>query len=422
MEKNKVAFCTLLLFTIIVFTGTSSFTAEKVELNFVEAYTNPARKIIIEKIISDFEELHPNIKVNLISPPYDEATQKIILMMTSKQPIDIVETKADNIGMYVGNKFLDSLEERLDGWSDFDTLLPAALALSRLIDNTSYAIPSSVYSRTMYYRTDVLDKLGVSEIPETLQELFDICKNITNPSKDQFGFTFRGKNQQMDMIHYMVLPFLDDLDTKDLYKKIDGRLIWDDPRTKEGLELYARFYHEASPKDSINWGFNEQINAFGSGITPFILQDADFIGASDETIGREKFMMAPMPVGPYGKSYTILYFPSLAIPAHSKHKDEAWEFIKYFLSPEVNAYFTKNSSLLPIHSVTFENDPYFGEGIFQPWAYMMDHPEKYVSGQPPINSPKYAEWFEIANDDLQAFLLGNLSVDDMTNKWVEYWQ
>ncbi len=421
MKKITIFLATALLLIINVFC-IIGFAADIVELNFVEAYTNPARKLILEEIISDFEEINPNIKVNLISPPYDEATQKIMLMMTSKQPLDIVETKADNIGMYVGNKFLTDLESYLPSWSDFDTMLPAALELSRLIDNTAYAIPSSVYSRTLYYRTDILKELGIDAIPETLQELFEVCKKITDPAKDQYGFTFRGRNQQMDMIHYMVLPFVDDLEPMNLYKKTNGEIVWGDPRIKEGLELYARFFHETSPKDSINWGFNEQINAFGSGITPFILQDADFIGATDRNIGREKFMMGPMPVGPYGKSYTILYFPSLGIPAHSQHKEEAWEFIKYFLSPEVNAYFTKSSSLLPIHNVTFEKDPYFSEDIFQPWAYMMDHPEKYIVSEPPIDSPKYAEWFEIANDDLQAYLLGSMSVEDLTDKWVKYWQ
>jgi multiple sugar transport system substrate-binding protein len=414
----------IVLLSIFLLVSVLSFSAlaTKVEINFIEAYTNPNRKILLKEIISDFEKLNPNIKINLISPPYEQATQKIVLMLNTKQPLDIVEVKADTIGLYVGNNWLLNLEDYLAAWPDSKTLLPATWQLARTVDNTAYVIPSSVYSRTLYYRTDVLKELGVDSIPKSIQELFEVCKEITDPSKDQYGFCFRGRNQQIDNIHYLVLPFLDDLDTKNLYRKTDGTVIWGDPRILEALKLYVRLFRETSPKDSINWGFTEQINAFGAGITPLILQDADFIGACDETIGREKFMMAPTPVGPYGKVYTILYFPSLGIASNSKHKEEAWEFIKYFLSSEVNAYYAKNNSLLPIHSVAFKEDPYFSSGIFTPWAYMMEHPEIYVLGQPPVVSPKYAEWMQVSNNDLQSLLLGNMTVEKLMDKWAEYWQ
>jgi len=414
----------IVMLSIFLLLSVLSFSAlaAKVELNFIEAYTNPDRKILLKEIISDFEKLHPDIKINLISPPYEQATQKIVLMLSTKQPLDIVEVKADTIGLYVGNNYLLNLESYLAAWSDSKTLLPTVWQLARTVDNTAYVIPSTVYSRTLYYRTDILKELGVDSIPKNIQELFEVCKEITDPLKNQYGFCFRGKNQQIDNIHYLVLPFLDDLDTNNLYRKTNGKVVWDDPRVAEALKLYVRLFKETSPKDSINWGFNEQINAFGAGITPIILQDADFIGACDETIGRDKFMMAPTPVGPYGKVYIIFSFPSLGIVSHSKYKEEAWEFIKYFLSPEVNGYYNKNSSGLPIHSVTFKDDPYFSSGIFSPWAYMMEHPEVYVVGQPPRASPKYAEWMQVSNDDLQSLLLGNMSIEKLMNKWAEYWQ
>jgi len=267
-----------------------------------------------------------------------------------------------------------------------------------------------------------LKELGVDSIPKTIQELFEVCKKITDPSKGQYGFSFRGKNQQIDNIHFLILPFLDDLDTTNFYKKTDGKLIFDDPRFIEGLKLYVRLFKETCPKDSINWGFNEQINAFGSGITPIVLQDADFINACANTIGLDKFMMTPPPVGPHGKAYSVLYLTSLAIPSYSEHKEEAWEFIKYLSSPKVNAYYAKGYNDFPIHSVTFKNDPYFSSVIFAPWRYMMEHPEVYVTGQPPRASSKYAAWMEISNDDLQSVELGNMTIEEMVNKWVEYWQ
>jgi multiple sugar transport system substrate-binding protein len=416
----------IVLLSIFLLIGALSFSAlaaaPKVELNFIQQYTYVENTRLMKEIISDFEKLHPNIKINLISPPYEQATQKIVLMLSTKQPLDIVETRKGTVGLYAGNNWLFNLESYIAAWPDSKTLLPCVLPLARIVDNTAYVLPSSLALRTLYYRSDILKKLGVDSVPKTMQELFEVCKKITDPSKNQYGFNFRGKDQQVDSILVIVLSFLDDLDTNNLYRKTDGKLIFDDPRFVEGLKFYVRLFRETSPKDSINWGFNEQINAFASGITPIILQDTDFAEPCDEIIGRDKYVNVPTPVGPSGKVCMNVAFPSLGITSYSKHKEEAWEFIKYFLSPDVNAYYNKKSKKLPIHSVIFEEDPYFSSGNFSAWTYMMKHPEVYIGGLAPLGSPKYAEWVKIANDDLQSLLLGDIPIEKLVNKWMEYWQ
>lgn len=68
-------------------------------------------------------------------------------------------------------------------------------------------------------------------------------------------------------------------------------------------------------------------------------------------------MVAPQPIGPSGKVYIRYGFAGYAIPSYSEHKEEAWEFIKYLSSPEVNSYFCKNYGPIPIHSITYETHP-----------------------------------------------------------------
>jgi hypothetical protein len=53
---------------------------------------------------------------------------------------------------------------------------------------------------------------------------------------------------------------------------------------------------------------------------------------------------------------------------------------------------------------------------------MMEHPEIYVIGAPPRVSPKYAEWMQVSNNDLQSLLLGDMTVEELMDKWVEYWR
>jgi len=416
-------FVILLVNVLLLISAVSFLACAQVELNFLEVYTNNSRTILLNNIIADFEKLHPDIKVNLISPPYEQAPQKAMLMLSTKQPLDIVETKNDTLSLYVKNNFLISLEDYLAAWPDSKTLTNGAWMQARTVENTAYTMPSTVYCTVVFYRTDIFKKYGIDHPPRTVTEMFEMAKQLTDPSNNQYGFAFRGKSSQIERIGDMALGFLDDdIDPNNEYLKTDGSLIFDDPRFIEALKLYVRFYHETAPKDSIGWGFSEQINAFTSGTTPIILQHPDFIAFMDKMIGREKYATAPFPLGPYGKTYVVYYSPALAITSHSEHKDEAWEFIKYLTSPEVNADFSKKNGTLPIHNVTYENDPYFSVGVYEAWKYMSDHPEEYIPVKAPLDSPKWAEWREITNIDCQSLELGKVSIEDIIAKWMKYWK
>ena len=49
----------------------------EVRLQMVESLTNPTRTALLKKLIADFEAKNSGIKVQLISPPTNQADQKI---------------------------------------------------------------------------------------------------------------------------------------------------------------------------------------------------------------------------------------------------------------------------------------------------------------------------------------------------------
>ena len=62
-----------------------------VTLQMVESLTNPARTEVLKSLIADFEADNPKIKVELISPPTDQADQKIQQMLQSGKGVDVLE-------------------------------------------------------------------------------------------------------------------------------------------------------------------------------------------------------------------------------------------------------------------------------------------------------------------------------------------
>jgi len=412
--KKTLVIMLLLAFVFFAF-------AETV-LNMVEVFTWPERTKVLKDIIKKFEAEHPGVKINLISPPYETAYQKVYTMISTRQPLDIVEVGDWSLSSLAAMGGLENLEPYIKNWDAVKDFLPGLLDAARTYKNTAYLIPNAVYVKTLYIRNDVLAKYGIKEAPKTMFEMYGMARYITDPRKGQYGFNFRGKGFPTDFIDLVVTSFFDDIDPNNMYLTRDGKIIWSDPRAKLGLELYVRLFKDTAPKDAINWGFSEQVNSFSSGIAPILFQDPDTLGILKSNLPDNAFKTAPLPVGPSGKAYPHFGFSGFGIVSYSKHKDLAWEFIKFFHRPENLAYWCKNYGVLPPDKTLYYNDPFFSSEKYEGWKYMFDHPEEYQFTKQPIWNKKWGKWNELQEKTMQKVLLGKMSIDEVLKEWTKFWE
>jgi len=201
----------------------------------------------------------------------------------------------------------------------------------------------------------------------------------------------------------------------------EKKTFFTDPEYKLGMKVYIDLFKKGSPKDSINWGYNEQINGFVSGITPFLYQDPDAIPFINQMLGEDKYSVVPAPVGPFGFTVLDYGFTGLGIPSYSEYKEEAWKFISWMCSPEKNGYFNEHYGALPIHTVTFEENEHFRGPHYWAFNYEMGNPDKYLFKLYPLDSEKWPGWSQIHETDMQGLLLGNRDLDEVLTKWDKYW-
>ncbi len=410
---------TILMLLLFAWSG---FSKEQVTLNMVQVFTSPQRTQILENIIKKFEEKYPNVKIKLISPPYESAYQKVYLMLSTKQPLDIVEVGDWSLAGVVQLGRMENLEPYIAKWEGAKDLIPGLLNSVRVTNNTAYIIPNGVYAKTLFVRPDVVEKYGITKVPETMDELYQYAKKITNPAKNQYGFDFRGKGYPTAFIDIVITSFMDDIDPSNMYKLKNGNYWFRDPRAKKGIELYVKLYKDTAPEDAINWGFDEQVNAFVAGITPYLFQDPDTTGLLKTMLKNGKYITAPLPVGPSKKVYPSYGFGGWGITNYSKHKDLAWEFIKFFTTPEISSYFCKEYGALPVLKSVFTSDPYFSTGVFEGWKKMFENPEKYVFTSYPLANPSWPKWTQFEGDTMQKVLLGKMGIDELTEKWEKFWK
>ncbi len=80
MEVGKIF---ILLVVSIMLMFVVGMAAQKVTLNLVQVFTSPQRTHILQSIINEFEALHPNVHINLISPPYESIFENLLIVDTS---------------------------------------------------------------------------------------------------------------------------------------------------------------------------------------------------------------------------------------------------------------------------------------------------------------------------------------------------
>lgn len=417
----RVLTVVLVVFAVSMIIFSESKAEAKVKLTMVETITSPERTTLIRGFLDEFETAHPDIEIELISPPYEGSDQKLNLMLNTNQPVDVYEVRDFFVKGYVNNKKLLDLRELIKGWEEYEDFLPLTKKVVHIIDNTPYFVPYGYFIKGQFYRKDLLEEKGIS-IPKTMAELVETSKQLTNPDQGTYGFAFRGGSWEVKFTDVFVMSYIDNIDPEVGYMTTDGKPYFDLPEAIQGLKDYIALYKEGAPEDSLNWGWNEQVSGFVSGMTPLLWQDPDTVAICLQRLeGTEKFSVAPMPVGPSGKVYLDYGFAGWGIASYSEHTQEAWELVKFLSSKDVNVAFSKHNGTLPVSNAAM-NDPYFSSGAYLGWKEMFENQDQYIFILLPFDKAEYAPFVQEHKNDLQNVLLGKMTPEDAAKKWADVWR
>lgn len=392
----------------------------KVTLKMIESLSSPARTALLNELIDKFEAANPNIKVELISPPFNGADQKITQMLMAKEALDVVEVREFNAKQFAMNGFIEDLKPYTEKWKNYDSLNDIAKRRSNWVDNTPYYIPNGLYQRVLFYRTDWFKEAGL-EVPKTWDEFYEAAKKLTDPAKNRYGYSFRGGPTGWDYALITMWAYNGkDVNQDNAFFLKNGDTLFSSPKSLEALNFYKKVYQEVSPPDSISWGFPEMVQGFVSGSTAMLIQDAEVIDAAKEKLQDGTWATAPLPIGPSSVAQQVVSGPGWGMTAYSKHKEEAWKLIEFLSDPEQSNEYTKRSSVLPVHQNAYD-DEYYKTGYFKPYGDMNAQPDIFLDVTRPIDFKGWGAWQSAADQDLQAFLSGNTSAKDLLKKWDEYW-
>ena len=154
--------------------------------DFVDIYRN---------LIDQYQEIHPNVEINLIETPWGDYWTKLPLSLNSKDSpalFAIHNSYHDNLINYMA-PYEMSLDDLRADFLNVD---------SHLIDGEIYYIDYAMMTANLYYNKDMWEAAGLTDedFPETWEELREVAKKLTIKEGDnlvQAGFNYNGTFNQM---------------------------------------------------------------------------------------------------------------------------------------------------------------------------------------------------------------------------------
>ena len=384
-------------------------------LQLVEVITSPQRTEVLRGMVDEFEAAHQGVTVEITSLPWGQAFEKLATMVQGGQIPDVVEMPDRWLALYANNDQLVDLGPYMDTWQEAEELNERTVTFGSIVDDTMYMIPYGFYLRAMFWNKKLFEQAGLDGPPATMDDFMAASAKISE-LEGKYGYCLRGGPGGANGYIMMMLNMMG----HDDYFDEQGNSTLDSPEAIEGLQFLIDLYQNGyAPRDSVNWGFNEIVAGFYSGTCAMLDQDPDALIAIAERMPAEDFAVAPMPLGPAGKSFPTIGYAGWSMFEASEHKDEAWALIAHLSSPESNLEWSKFVGVIPIHEGA-EQDPAFATEQYAGWFTELND-ERWQ----PTSMPTYLEEFGYFADVVvvqsgQEALLGERTAEDVAGEWAEY--
>ncbi|WP_432704973.1 sugar ABC transporter substrate-binding protein [Actinokineospora globicatena] len=301
-----------------------------------------APTVLTDGLHKEFQDSHKDVTVKYEIQQWNGIQDKLTTALASNDAPDVIEIGNTQAPKFASENVLEDLTANVGDFNGANWL--SALKESGSWDGKQYAIPFYAANREVLYRKDLFEQAGITAPPTSREEWLAAIGKL----KTKFGsdpdfqaLYLPGQNW------YTLLSFIWD-EGGDIAKK-DGTKFTatlDSPEAKAALDFYKKLVEESgtkAPKDA-DEQTPEQAGIYGGGKVAMFIGLPWEVGTaakSDPSI-KDKTSAFPIPSKTAGKTAPVFQGGSnLAIPANSKDKDLARDYLKLIASDKYQGEFAK---------------------------------------------------------------------------------
>ena len=312
---------------------------------------------VYEEAIKQYNDSQSKYVVEGLSLTDD---QKLIVAMASNESPDAITGSNSSIITYHSNGLLQKLNDYVDR-DKLDLGIYSEQALkANSVGDELYALPETAYTIQMFYNKDILKKIGYTDPPKTMEEMYEMADKATTLDKDG----------NIDVLGYPLFPFASA--RQELIYGFGGRWWSEDGKTLtpdsqgalDSLSMNVKYRQKYNIKKvqafiaTANTNRYTEKDMFFAGKQLFRL-DGSWIPTMmknfNSTVDYGITLVPGTKANPGLAGTSRFETDSLSIPTVASNKDGAWDFIKYFSNSDATKTILIGTGNLPALKALYED-------------------------------------------------------------------
>lgn len=309
---------------------------EQKVITFMHRFPDEPYNTFINTKLAEYEQMHPDIKFNIISAQNQEYKEKIKIVVGSEDTPDIFFSwVGDFTERFIREDLILDLTPYLEADPEWkDSFIESQLEQYVNADGMQYGIPFRLDCKLFFYNKAIFDEHNLT-VPTTWDEFINVCETLKAAGITPISF---GNQEPWSASHYIgtlnQICVPDEVREKD-YNPKTGEFT--DPGYVEALQYYQQILQYTN--DNPN-GVKPDM-----GRTNFIMEQSAMYYAELIEIPYIKADNAEMEFGMFnfpkiegakGNQDILTGVPEgFVVSSKTKYPDECVEFLKWFLGKEV---------------------------------------------------------------------------------------
>jgi len=305
----------------------------------------------IRAMTAAFEKAHPDINVNLEFVPYEALHDKIVAARgAGGNGYDVVLFDAIWPAEFSKFDLLQDVGSRINA-DEKAQIFPGAMK-TVMFNGKTLGMPWILDTKYLYYNKAMLEKAGISELPQTWQQVMEDARVIKQKNIVTYPLVWSWSQAEALVCDYttLVSGF-----GGQFYQ--NGKLDFSSPASQQAVKLMKSSLDEGLSNPASREYLEEDVRkAFSNGDAAFALNWTYMYNmansASQSKVAGQVGIM-PAPGDAPGKAGAVNGSMGLGIAKGSTHADQAWQYIRYITSQPVQNNYARLS--LPIWKSSYQD-------------------------------------------------------------------
>ncbi len=364
----------------------------------IEVWAMGTEGEMLGDFVADFEEANPDASVKVTAVPWEAAHDKLSNAIAAGSTPDVSLIGTTWMGEFAEAGGLEPTPEGLVDEADFYE----GPWGSTVVGDTSYGVPWYVETRVLYYRTDLAEKAGWDEAPQTWDELKQFATDMQDKAGAEFGLNLQpGQTGSWQT----VMPFAWSAGAE-LTNGDGTEYTIDSPEMGEALEYYKSFFEDGISNDrTLDPG--ELESGFAKGDVGSFISGPWHTGlVEDAGVKQDQYAVAPLPGKDSAPGTSFVGGGDLAVFTDSDNKEGAWKLVQWLADPETQSAWYDTIGDLPAVKASWESGELASDEQLQVFGAQLENT---------VAPPAVPSWEQVAavfDANVEKAVKGAMPVED----------